>query len=118
LSQCVFVARESDPAEGRVAGSVETVKKMKALGLDVLVEAGAGLASRILDADYEAAGARIVGPEEAKAADVVLKVRRPTTAEISTYKPGAIVSPPWIPTATRPPSPRWRRPGSPPSPWS
>ena len=91
MSQCVFVARESDPAEGRVAGSVETVKKMKALGLDVLVEAGAGLASRILDADYEAAGARIVGPEEAKAADVVLKVRRPTTAEIATYKPGAIV---------------------------
>jgi len=91
LSQCVFVARESDPAEGRVAGSVETVKKMKALGLDVLVEAGAGLASRILDADYEAAGARIVGPEEAKAADVVLKVRRPTTAGIATYKPGAIV---------------------------
>jgi len=91
LSQCVFVARESDPAEGRVAGSVETVKKMKALGLDVLVEAGAGLASRILDADYEAVGARIVGAEEAKAADVVLKVRRPTTAEIATYKPGAIV---------------------------
>ena len=91
MSQCVFVARESDPAEGRVAGSVETVKKMKALGLDVLVEAGAGLASRILDADYEAAGARIVGPEEAKAADVVLKVRRPTTAEISAYKSGAIV---------------------------
>jgi len=91
LSQCVFVARESDPAEGRVAGSVETVKKMKALGLDVLVEAGAGLASRILDADYEAAGARIVGPEEAKAADVLLKVRRPTTEEIATYKPGAIV---------------------------
>ena len=91
MSQCVFVARESDPAEGRVAGSVETVKKMKALGLDVLVEAGAGLASRILDADYEAAGARIVGPEEAKAADVLLKVRRPTTEEIATYKPGAIV---------------------------
>ena len=91
MSQCVFVARESDPAEGRVAGSVETVKKMKALGLDVLVEAGAGLASRILDADYEAAGARIAGPEEAKAADVVLKVRRPTSAEIAGYKPGAIV---------------------------
>ena len=34
MSQCVFVARESDPAEGRVAGSVDTVKKMKALGLD------------------------------------------------------------------------------------
>ena len=91
MSQCVFVARESDPAEGRVAGSVDTVKKMKALGLDVLVEADAGLASRILDADYEAAGARIVGKEEAKTADVVLKVRRPTSPEIAGYKPGAIV---------------------------
>ena len=91
MSQCVFVARESDPAEGRVAGSVDTVKKMKALGLDVMVEADAGLASRILDADYEAAGARIVGREEAKTADVVLKVRRPTASEIAGYKPGAIV---------------------------
>jgi len=91
LSQCVFVARESDPAEGRVAGSVDTVKKMKALGLDVMVEADAGLASRILNADYEAAGARIVGKEEAKTADVVLKVRRPTASEIAGYKPGAIV---------------------------
>ena len=91
MSQCVFIARESDAAEGRVAGSVETVKKMKGLGLDVLVEAGAGLRSRILDADYEAVGARIVGAGEANAADVVLKVRRPTSAEIATYKSGAIV---------------------------
>ncbi|MGQ3211264.1 MAG: Re/Si-specific NAD(P)(+) transhydrogenase subunit alpha [Shinella sp.] len=91
MSQCIFVSRESDAAEGRVAGSVDTVKKLKGLGLDVLVEAGAGLKSRILDADYEAVGARIVGPDEAKSADVVLKVRRPTSAEIATYKSGAIV---------------------------
>ena len=91
MSQCIFVSRESDSAEGRVAGSIETIKKIKSLGLDVLVEAGAGLRSRILDADYEAAGARIVGPEEAKSADVILKVRRPTSAEIAGYKPGAIV---------------------------
>ncbi|WP_440983849.1 Re/Si-specific NAD(P)(+) transhydrogenase subunit alpha [Shinella sumterensis] len=91
MSQCVFVARESDTAEGRVAASVETVKRMKGLGLDVLVEAGAGLKSRILDADYEAVGARIVGAEEARSADVVLKVRRPTSGETATYKPGAIV---------------------------
>jgi NAD(P) transhydrogenase subunit alpha len=91
VSDCIFVARESDPAEGRVAGSVDTVKKMKGLGLDVLVETGAGLKSRILDADYEAAGARIVGAEEARSADVVLKVRRPTAGEIATYKSGAVV---------------------------
>ena len=76
MSQCVFIARESDAAEGRVAGSVETVKKMKSLGLNVLIEAGAGLRSRILDADYEAVGARIVGAGEANAADVVLKEGR------------------------------------------
>jgi NAD(P) transhydrogenase subunit alpha len=64
---------------------------MKGLGLDVLVEAGAGLKSRILDADYEAVGARIVGAEEARSADVVLKVRRPTSGETATYKSGAIV---------------------------
>ncbi|WP_313664395.1 Re/Si-specific NAD(P)(+) transhydrogenase subunit alpha [Shinella sp.] len=91
MSQCVFVARESDTAEGRVAASVETVKRMKGLGLDVLVEAGAGLRSRILDADYEAVGARIVGAEEARSADVVLKVRRPSSGEIATYRPGAVV---------------------------
>ncbi|WP_312412552.1 Re/Si-specific NAD(P)(+) transhydrogenase subunit alpha [Shinella sp.] len=91
FSQCVFVARESDTAEGRVAASVETVKRMKGLGLDVLVEAGAGLRSRILDADYEAVGARIVGAEEARSADVVLKVRRPSSGEIATYRPGAVV---------------------------
>ena len=91
MSDRIFIARESDPAEGRVAGSVETVRKMKTLGLDVLVEAGAGLASRIPDADYEAAGARIVGPQEAGSADVILKVRRPTSAEIATYRSGAVV---------------------------
>jgi NAD(P) transhydrogenase subunit alpha len=91
VSDSVFVAKESDPVESRVAASVDTVKKMKGLGLEVTVETGAGLASRILDADYEAAGARIVSAGEAKSADVVLRVRRPSETEIAGYKSGAIV---------------------------
>ena len=91
MTDCVFVPRESDPAEGRVAASPDTVKKMKSLGLDVVVESGAGLRSRILDADYEAVGARIGGAADAASADVVLKVRRPTEAEFKAYKSGAIV---------------------------
>lgn len=87
----MFVSREIDPAENRVAASVETVKKMKSLGFDVIVEAGAGLASRIADGEYEAAGARIGTVADAKGADVVLKVRRPADKEIKGYKPGAIV---------------------------
>ncbi len=91
MGEVVFVARETDPAESRVAASVETVKKMKALGFDVIVEAGAGTASRISDADFGAAGATIGAAADAKGADVVLKVRRPTAAEIKSYKSGAIV---------------------------
>ncbi|MDX3927693.1 MAG: Re/Si-specific NAD(P)(+) transhydrogenase subunit alpha [Shinella sp.] len=91
MSDSVFVARESDPGEGRVAASADSVKKLKSLGLDVIVEAGAGIASRIPDGEYEKAGARIGTAADAKAADVVLKVRRPTAKEIKGYKSGAIV---------------------------
>ncbi|MFM2279665.1 MAG: hypothetical protein RLZZ444_1896, partial [Pseudomonadota bacterium] len=91
MTSLVFVAREVDPGEPRVAASPDTVKKMKALGLDVVIEAGAGLSSRIPDADYEKMGARIGTTADAKAADVVLKVRRPTDGEVTGYKSGAIV---------------------------
>src|SRR5665811_1156599 len=86
----IAVAREADPAEPRVAGTPETVKKLKALGAEVAVARGAGLASGILDADYEAAGAT-VGDNVTKDADVVLKVRRPDPSELAAYKKGALV---------------------------
>src|ERR1700722_11807240 len=86
----ISVARESDPAEPRVAATPETVKKLKALGADVSVEPGAGIKSGVLDADYAAGGAA-VGPDAMKHADIVLKVRRPSEAELSAYKPGALV---------------------------
>jgi NAD(P) transhydrogenase subunit alpha len=64
---------------------------MKALGLDVVVEAGAGIPSRIPDDAFEKLGARIGAASDASSADVVLKVRRPTAAELKGYKPGAVV---------------------------
>ncbi|NLR99572.1 Re/Si-specific NAD(P)(+) transhydrogenase subunit alpha [Rhizobium sp. P38BS-XIX] len=91
MGNLVFVAKESAGEETRVAASAESVKKMRSFGFDVVIEAGAGTASRIPDAEYEALGARIGTVKDAKAADVVLKVRRPTTKEISGYKSGAIV---------------------------
>jgi H+-translocating NAD(P) transhydrogenase subunit alpha len=86
----IAIAAEADPTEPRVAGTPETVKKLKALGAEVVVARGAGLASGILDADYETAGAS-VGDNVTKDADVVLKVRRPSAAELSVYKKGALV---------------------------
>jgi NAD(P) transhydrogenase subunit alpha len=86
----IAVARETDPGEPRVAGTPETVKKLKALGADLVVVRGAGAASGIPDAEFEAAGAKIAD-EVPKDADIVLKVRRPTAEEIKSYKKGALI---------------------------
>jgi H+-translocating NAD(P) transhydrogenase subunit alpha len=86
----IAVARETDSAEDRVAATPETVRKMKALGAEVVVEPGAGLKSGFPDGDYTAAGATIV-KDAVKDAEVVLKVRRPGALEVALYKPGTLV---------------------------
>src|SRR5499433_340454 len=86
----IAVAREIDPAEDRVAATPETVKKMKALGADVAVEPNAGTKSGIPDAEFAAAGATVTSGAVSNA-DIVLKVRRPTEAELGRYKKGALV---------------------------
>lgn len=91
MGQIVFIAKESDSEESRVAGSPDSVKKLKSLGFDVVVESGAGARSRIPDADYEKNGATIGKAKDAKSADVVLKVRRPSSSEMTSYKKGAVV---------------------------
>ncbi|HEV7440707.1 MAG TPA: Re/Si-specific NAD(P)(+) transhydrogenase subunit alpha [Methylobacterium sp.] len=89
----IAVLSEADPAEPRVAAVPETVKKFKALGADVVVQAGAGLKAGVPDAEYEAAGASIAPSAEAAAgdADLVLKVRRPGAEELGNFKKGAAV---------------------------
>jgi len=87
----IFIPKETSESEGRVGGSPESVKKLKSLGFDVVVQAGAGSLSRIPDSEFENAGARIGSAADAANADVVLKVRRPTSPEVATYKSGAIV---------------------------
>jgi proton-translocating NAD(P)+ transhydrogenase subunit alpha len=86
----IAVARETDSNEDRVAATPETVRKMKSLGAEVVVEPGAGVKSGFPDTEYTAAGATIV-TDAAKDADVVLKVRRPGALEVALYKPGALV---------------------------
>jgi NAD(P) transhydrogenase subunit alpha len=89
----IAVLSETDPVETRVAVSPETVKKYKALGADVVVQAGAGAQAGLTDAELEQAGATIAPDLEAAArdADVVLKVRRPDEAQVKALKPGAVV---------------------------
>jgi NAD(P) transhydrogenase subunit alpha len=88
----IAVPRERDGQEGRVATTPETVKKLKALGFDVVVEAGAGDRSRIPDADYIAAGATIAsGADVMAGATVILTVRRPAPETLAGAAPGAIL---------------------------
>lgn len=89
----IAVLRERSDGETRVAATPETVGKLIGLGASVSIEAGAGDASRILDAQYEAAGATIVASAAAalKGADILLCVRRPDAAGLSGLNPGALV---------------------------
>src|SRR5262245_59132374 len=86
----IAVPRETDAGESRVAATPETIKKLKSLGAEVTVARGAGIASGIPDAEFEAAGAQI-GDAVTQDADIVLKVRRPAPNELSAYKKDALV---------------------------
>ncbi len=79
----IAILKERRPHETRVAATPETVKKLKALGVqEVLIEAGAGTAAAYTDQAYADAGAMIV-PDAASAtgsADIIFKVQRPMSA--------------------------------------
>jgi NAD(P) transhydrogenase subunit alpha len=88
------ILKERLGGESRVAASPDTVKKFKGLGLEVTVEAGAGAAARVSDADFTAAGASIA-PDAAAAlsgADIVLSVRAPGAETIAQMKKGAVLA--------------------------
>jgi NAD(P) transhydrogenase subunit alpha len=97
----VAIPKERHPDETRVAASPETVKKFIGLGLEVVVEKGAGAHAAMSDAAFEAAGAKIAKDEKSAlgAADIVLKVQRPlikavdggNVDELAMMKKGAIL---------------------------
>jgi NAD(P) transhydrogenase subunit alpha len=90
MTMKVGIPQESFEGERRVAATPSTVAKMRKLGLEVLVQSGAGLAADYDDAAYLEAGAEIAPTAAAvwSAADIVLKVRVPTTAEAALLKEG------------------------------
>ncbi|HEX7077666.1 MAG TPA: Re/Si-specific NAD(P)(+) transhydrogenase subunit alpha [Candidatus Eisenbacteria bacterium] len=75
----VAILKETGPGERRVAVTPDSVKQLKAAGVEILVEAGAGAGAYHSDAAYEAAGAVIESDTATlwKVADVVLKLQPP-----------------------------------------
>jgi H+-translocating NAD(P) transhydrogenase subunit alpha len=84
----VGVAKESARGERRVALVPETVQKLVEAGFEVQVERGAGDTAWFGDSDYEQAGATIVGSfgEVAGAADALVKVQKPSPAELEAVR--------------------------------
>ena len=91
MTTIIAIPKERRADEARVAATPETAKKLKGLGLDVVVERDAGLGANYSDADYEAAGAKVAPDGVLRNADIVLKVRGPDDAEIAQLKRGAIL---------------------------
>jgi H+-translocating NAD(P) transhydrogenase subunit alpha len=88
----IGVIAETDPLETRVAATAETVRKFIALGADFVFQQGAGERAGVTDAEFQAAGARGASAAEIlSSADVLLKVRRPSGAELKQIKSGALV---------------------------
>jgi len=88
----VGVAKETAPGERRVALVPEVVGKLKAAGLEVLVETGAGAGSAIPDSAFADAGATVVSTIELLAqAEVILRVAKPSESEIKVMRSGQAV---------------------------
>ncbi|MBA2482664.1 MAG: Re/Si-specific NAD(P)(+) transhydrogenase subunit alpha [Planctomycetes bacterium] len=93
------VLRERRAHETRVAATVDSVKRLIALGFDVCIESGAGHFASVTDTAYAAAGATIAADAAAALAgsDVVLKVQRPLIGaegeidELGLMKPGTLL---------------------------
>ncbi|WP_374426478.1 Re/Si-specific NAD(P)(+) transhydrogenase subunit alpha [Paracoccus sp. (in: a-proteobacteria)] len=85
--------KESYEGEARVAVTPSSAAHLRKLGHEVLVESGAGVRANFSDADYEAAGVTIEPSAQALigAADVVVKVRPPSDAEIGRMRAGQTV---------------------------
>ena len=93
----IAVPKERMPGETRVATSPDVVKKLVGLGVDVVVETGAGDGASITDAEFKDAGATIAADEASalKDAYVVVKVQRPilngAENELALLKPGCVL---------------------------
>lgn len=87
------VLKERRADETRAAVTPDTVKRLGALGLTVVIESGAGAGAGISDADFVAEGGKIAADarETLREAGVVFAVRAPLPAERALIPRGALL---------------------------
>ena len=87
----IGIPKEIKTLENRVSMTPGAVETLVRRGHVVLAEAGAGLGSGLADAQYAAAGAKIVGVAEAWGADMVIKVKEPIASEYKYLRKGLLL---------------------------
>jgi len=87
----ISTVKELKKNETRVALTPSGVKDLVKHGHKVLIEKGAGDASRFSDAEFRSAGAKIVTASEAWKADMVVKIQKPLPQEYKLFRPGQII---------------------------
>lgn len=89
----VGIPTEIKNNENRVAITPSGAHELTRRGHEVLIEAGAGLGSAISDADFVAAGAKIVATADEiwQQADMILKVKEPIAAEYERMREGQVL---------------------------
>lgn len=89
----IGIPREIKIREYRVGIVPANVKELAARGHEIVVESGAGAGIAATDADYVAAGARIVATarEVFDAAELIVKVKEPQALERPMLRPGQLL---------------------------
>lgn len=88
----IGVPKESYAGETRVAATPNTVRQLKKLGFDVVVESGAGEQASLTDELYSEAGASIVNNTEVWKSDLIYKLNAPNEDEIAQIKDGTTLA--------------------------
>ena len=88
----VVVPKEVHPGETRVALIPEHIARLVKMGAHITVETGIGQTLNISDEDYAKAGASLEADRSNlfQAADVVLRIRKPTIEEVALLKEESI----------------------------
>ncbi|WP_285245631.1 Re/Si-specific NAD(P)(+) transhydrogenase subunit alpha [Pseudarthrobacter sp. fls2-241-R2A-127] len=84
------IPRERREGERRVAATPDTVRQLTGMGLEVLVEAGAGTAAGHSDHDFRQAGAEVVPELDTSAVDILAHVRPLDQDTAAALKRGAV----------------------------
>ena len=86
----IAVAKEIRSGEARVALVPDIISKLTKAGLEVVIEAGAGVASGFQDSEFTAAGATVKSGNVISDADVVASVTALTPDQMKSLKKGAL----------------------------